>query len=135
MKLTTRVLLVLFAIVMFGPAQAADIKVQKWVDSLGQVHFGDQPPISANTEEMMIRTNSPALPGTDAAADKDKDKDAGEVKESEACLAAREQLANYERAPFLYETDSKGKKSIMSDEQRDELLDSVRQRAARDCKE
>ena len=132
MKLTTRVLLVLFAIVMFGPAQAADIKVQKWVDSLGQVHFGDQPPISANTEEMMIRTNSPALPGTDAAADKDKD--AGEVKESEACLAAREQLANYERAPFLYETDSKGKKSIMSDEQRNQLLDSVRQRTDDECK-
>ena len=132
MKLTTRVLLVLFAIVMFGPAQAADIKVQKWVDSRGQVHFGDQPPTSANTEEMVIKTNSPSLPGTNAAADKDKD--AGEVKESEACLAARKQLADYERAPFLYETDSNGKKSIMSDDQSNQLLDSVRQRTDDECK-
>ena len=132
MKLLIRTGLILLVVAAMGSAQAADVKVQKWVDSLGHVHFGDQPPTAANTEEMVIKTNSPsdAAPDTDAA-----DKDKAPEQDSEACIAARKQLHDYEAAPFLYETDSQGKKHILPDEQRQDLLDSVREQVSSECKE
>jgi len=132
MKLTIRVVLALLMVMMFTPLQAAEIKVQKWVDSLGHVHFGDQPPTSANTEEMVIKTSSPSQVAVDnKAADKDK----APKEDSETCIAARKQLSDYERAPFLYETDAQGKKKILPDEQRNELMEGVRERVKTECKE
>ena len=133
MKLSIRMVLTLLAILMFTPVQAAEVKVQKWVDSLGNVHFGDQPPTSANTEEMVIKTNSPSQPAASTAATDGKAEDKAAGQDSEACIGARKQLADYERAPFLYETDAQGKKRILPDEQRNELLDGVRQRVEDEC--
>lgn len=130
MKLMIRMGLVLLAVLTLAQAQAADIKVQKWVDSQGRVHFGDQPPNAADTEEMVIKTNSPSDARADNAA-ADGDKQAKE--DSEACIAARKQLKDYEAAPFLYETDPQGKKHILPDEQRQELLESVRSRIKGEC--
>jgi len=131
MKLMIRMGWVLLAVLTIGQAQAGDVKIQKWVDSQGHVHFGDQPPTAANTEEMVIKTHGPADAVADnAAADKDK----AAKQDSEACVAARKQLHDYEAAPFLYESDAEGKKHILPDDQRQELLDSVRDRIKSECK-
>lgn len=130
MKLMIRMGWVLLAVLTIGQAQAGDVKVQKWVDSQGHVHFGDQPPTAANTEEMVIKTHGPSdAVANNAPAAKDK----AVKQDSGACLSARKQLKDYEAAPFLYETDPQGKKHILPDEQRQELLDSVRSRIKSEC--
>ncbi len=50
-------LLLLLAI---SPAQAASI--QKWVDQDGVVHYGDSPPLRAQTERILV-TRPPSNPG------------------------------------------------------------------------
>jgi len=132
MKLSIRMGWVLLAVLMVGPVQAGNVTVQKWTDSLGHVHFGDQPPTAANTEEMVIKTGGPSDAGAgNASAGKDK----APKQDSEACVTARKQLHDYEAAPFLYETDPQGKKRILPDEQRQELLEGVRQRVSSECNE
>lgn len=128
MKLRTRTLLLVMLAVFLGPVQAGDVKVQKWVDSAGRVHFGDQPPSTVDTEEMHINTGG-AVEQDPVADAKPKQP----VEDSEACKQAREQLKEYERAPFLYETDADGKKHILPDEERQQLLEGVKARVDKEC--
>jgi hypothetical protein len=128
MKLRTRTLLLVMLAVFLGPVQAGDVKVQKWVDSAGRVHFGDQPPHTVDAEEMVINTGGAAEQDPVAGA-----KPKQPVEDSEACKQARKQLNDYERAPFLYETDADGKKHILPDEERQQLLEGVKGRVDAEC--
>ena len=132
MKSLYRVGLLLVLVTIVGSAQAADVKIQKWVDGAGNVHFGDKPPNNARAEEMVIRTFEPASAAAAGAAATEKEKKLP-AEESEGCKDARKQLADYERAPFLYETDADGKRHILPDEQRKELLEGVKERVKAEC--
>ena len=132
MNMRIRVGLWVMLLLLVAPLQASNVTVQKWVDAAGNVHFGDQPPNSARPEEMVIKTFGPSAPAAGAqAANKGDAKKPAE--DSEACKAAQKQLADYERAPFLYETDADGKRHILPDEQRQQLLDGVKERVKTDC--
>ena len=116
-----------------GSAQAANTTVQKWVDSKGNVHFGDKPPNTVEPVEMVIRTNEPPPPVSGASGDSGQGKSKQAAGESEACKEARKQLADYTRAPLLYEVDAEGKKHIMLESQRQELLEGIEERVKANC--
>ena len=125
--LFSRRMLTLLLLLVAGAAYAGSTSVYKWVDEDGVTQFGDRP-TSAAAEEVVVKTSEPASSSQASASDP---KQKGE--DSEACKSARKQLSEYQRAPFLYETDAQGKRHILPDEKRRELLDSVREEIVAVC--
>ena len=128
MKQIMRVgLLVVLPLIAFT-AGAGETSVYMWKDKHGVTHFGDKP--QGDAEEMVVRTSEPSAP----AAQQQSEEQAGPSKgDSEECKTARKQLADYERAPFLYETDAQGKRHILPEDERQELLEGVRKQMEAAC--
>jgi len=120
-------------LLMSGTGQAGQTKLFKWVDAQGNVHFGDQASARTDAEEMVVRTSSP----DDKAAGKDEGKDKEPVvskANSEECKAARKRLDEYKRAPFLYETGDDGKRHILPEKERQEIMNAAKEQVDVVCK-
>lgn len=126
----------------------ASAAVYKWVDEQGTVHFGDRPP-HYEAKPLKVRPASLPPPSEAAAADQtaggpaggDGEKGGeGETEEqknperSEYCRRAQEDLKRYEAAERLAREDEQGNQVILDGAQREELLETVRQRIQRWCK-
>ena len=60
MRVIWRLIPVLLALAAFSPTHTAGI--YKWVDSEGNVHFGDKPPAESSASEVQVRINSYTSP-------------------------------------------------------------------------
>jgi len=121
-------------LLMSGTGQAGQTKLFKWVDAQGNVHFGDQASAKANAEEMVVRTAGPS--GNAPAKDEDEDKGKAQPSKanSEECKAAQKRLDEYKRAPFLYETGDDGKRHILPEKERQEIMDATNEQVGVVCK-
>lgn len=94
-------------------AQAED--VYKWTDDKGQVHYGEQPPLDANTTTLKVPPPGSAPADAPPAADKpkvaaDKGMDSGKMPTDKAkrCDLEKEQLAVLQKdGPVRYWNDKK----------------------------
>ena len=93
------------ACLVIAPLQAGEI--HKWVDSNGNIHYGDAPPVNVNTQNVRVQS-APSNPGrslprllgagdseTDATTDADgtrRGPDPNATPEEIACTNAREDL-------------------------------------------
>jgi hypothetical protein len=130
------ILLGLVALVsLVGAAQAASTKVYRWVDEEGVVHYADQPR-SSEAESVTIRDSRPAPPSASSApaATGEEERASGQQRLSdERCAAARKRLDTYQRAPFLFETDAQGKRRILGEQEREEVMEAARQEVEQAC--
>jgi len=117
-----------------APALATD--VYKWVDEDGRIHYGDRP-AGESAEAVEIE---PRQPGTDPELEQRRDKRdklleqfaderrreaeeaerlaAEKAQRKRECTRARDQLWQYEHAPYLYDTNDDGERRILSDAER-----------------
>lgn len=131
MKQKIPLLLLLLPILLLSVAvDANQTKLYKWVDAQGNVHFGDQASARTDAEEMVVKTNDPSA---STAANPADDKQQPIKGNGEECKEARKQLDEYTRAPFLYETSADGKRHIVPEDQRQELLNNVKERVKTVC--
>lgn len=113
-------------------AAAGETNVHMWKDAQGNVHFGDQASAPTYADEMVVRTTDPAAASAVQQA-AGKEQQAESKENSQACKDARKRLADYERAPFLTEVDADGKKHILPESERQELLVSVKELVKEAC--
>lgn len=125
--------------------------VYKWVDSEGNVHFGDQPTDGAAAQIPQPKTQVPADAAyqerlqrqkqyLDArqeervqAKQKAAEAKAKKVEREAQCQKAKEQLAYLEAHSRLYTILPNGEQQYLSDEQRDAELATVRKQVAELC--
>jgi hypothetical protein len=124
----------------------------RWVDEKGQVHFGDQPG-GSQSQQIKTRPGS-ATPRADQQRriektyqlldayetdrrrkqeQKAKRKEQAE-KQKRNCALARDRQRQYTDAGRIYRLDNDGKRSYMSDQERESLLQRSRENVARWCK-
>jgi hypothetical protein len=115
-----------------GVGQAGQTKLFKWVDAQGNVHFGDQAAARTDAEEMVVRTAGPSENAP--AKDEGKAKQQPSKSNSEICKAAQKRLDEYQRAPFLYETGDDGKRHILPEQERQEIMDAAKEQVGVVCK-
>jgi hypothetical protein len=66
-----------FAAVMLACGVAASTDIEKWTDSSGRVHYGDQPPADVDAAPIRVRPN--VIEGATPAQEPAAKEDAGEV--------------------------------------------------------
>lgn len=138
--MTTRILIVLLAALLAGAA-LADAPVYKWVDKQGHVHYGTTPP-DMNMQPLNIVNTAGALgaetgapPAATAAnpAAQDAQLTKATPGDSAACQAAREVLARYLNASFLYILGPDGKQKKLSADQQQQALANARANVTQSC--
>ena len=142
MTRTTAIIPLLSALPLLLFTAGASAAVYKWVDEQGTVHFGDRPP---HYQAKPLKVRPASLPSSTGAAaaeppagDQAKEV-SGETEEqknperSEYCRRAQEDLKRYEAADRLAREDAEGNQVILDDAQREELLESLRQRIQKWC--
>lgn len=142
----------LLTLLCAGSLAAAD--VHRWVDEDGVVHYGDQPPETAQTEELHIippPSDSPAAlqasarpqpqsgtaaSGTEAApGDEDaalRDETAELIRQRQ-CDVARRTRTQYQGAGYLFQTGADGTQHRLTDEERAAALAAADQDVANFC--
>jgi hypothetical protein len=113
------------AAVLLTAAAGADGAVYRWVDSSGQVHFGDQPPAAATIVSQPQQAPAVEAPGTAAAATT--------AKLAEQCKRKKDQISAYTSASSISETDALGNVHQYTPEERQKLLDTVQKFVADNC--
>lgn len=110
-------------------------EVYKWTDAEGRIHYGDRPQDTSATA-VPIESTPPADPALNERREREKRllevfEDERETQRKEAerlaverleqqqrCAFARELLARYRTARYLYEQDEQGNRDILPDEER-----------------
>lgn len=146
--------LLLLLLVLVGANAYAGLN--KWVDADGKVHYSDQPP-PPNVKAQTLRVTSdaaapasaPAAPKTIAEREADlkkarqakeeaDDKGAKEQArldaEKEYCDAAQKNLLLLLEGTRMVDIDASGERSYLSDEQRRQRIEKVRQDIDTYCK-
>lgn len=148
--------LLLVLLVLVGANAYAGLN--KWVDADGKVHYSDQPPppnVKAQTLRMTsdaaapTPASAPAAPKTIAereadmkkaqqakeeAADKGAKEQARLDAEKEYCDAAQKNLLLLLEGTRMVDIDASGERSYLSDEQRQQRIEKVRQDIGTYCK-
>jgi hypothetical protein len=119
-------------LLLSGVGQAGQTKLYKWVDAQGNVQFSGQPPIKKEAEELTVRTFSPGERAR--APGKDEKKQQASKADSKECKDAQKRLDDYQRAPFLFETDADGKKKILPEKERQQIMDAAKEQVGVVCK-
>ena len=137
------------------PAGASAETVYKWKDASGRVHFGDQPGVSADAEELKVAPSQPAAEddsedagdeeataaeGGDApAGDQDKaarqaaaEKEQKKIREQN-CQIARQTQQHNESLGRMYRVDANGERIYLSDEERAMVLKRSREDVEKWC--
>lgn len=146
--------LLLLLLVLVGANAYAGLN--KWVDADGKVHYSDQPP-PPNVKAQTLRVTSdaaapasaPAAPKTIAereaelkkarqakeeAADKAAKEQARLDAEKEYCDAAQKNLLLLQEGTRMVDIDASGERSYLSDEQRRQRIEKIRQDIDTHCK-
>jgi len=115
-------------------------KVYKWVDELGNTHYGDSPQGNTPHEEIHVHKTPEIDPSvntrkerTDRLIDSfaqerhekkaEREAAAAEKKRRElACSEARETYAKYESSAFLYRKNEDGERVILNDDEYAEAM-------------
>ena len=129
----------------------ASAEVYRWVDENGQVHFEDRSKAQA---ESGVRKYSTPLDASETPeqrmektrkllnayqAERRQTRDAKEEKKKKQaalkrkCMVARDDLRRYRDYGNIYQLDKDGKRVYMSDQERDALIQSSREKVARYC--
>lgn len=140
--------LLLLALALLAPAAGAEI--YKWTDAQGRVHFGDKPTDKTRAEEVEVRDYKPGT-GQDVLdvyqrtdriydarerqrqedAAKERETTAAEAKKKDQCFEARDRERRMDR-PVVF-VDDYGKPIKVSDEERRQKLQELRQWIADNC--
>lgn len=133
---------------MAGTVQAAGI--QKWVDESGQVHYGDSPPTSAQTEEIRV-SRPPANPGrslprlggtsdgegeteqTQAEAPPQAPPEVPADEKSQFCEEARKDLRTLERNQRIRLRQADGSTRVMTSEEIEQRREQAEADVERYC--
>ena len=151
-----KILLPLLLSLLIGSAYGG---VYKWVDSKGEVHYGDQPPPSNKTQKLNVDTPasnappageskaSPAKSMNDkevefrkrrieaAEAQKKQDKETAESKQKqENCTNARGTLRALQEGGRLVKYDEKGERVYLDDAARKQSLEKAQKEVEAWCK-
>lgn len=144
----------LILVLLLGSASAS-AEIVKWVDSQGKVHYSDQPPPAAKSQQPLNIKNQPgALGGTSTAkspAEQEQDfrkrqmdaadaekKAAEDKKQAEIarqnCAAARSNLKSLQEGVRMSRYNEQGERVFMDDAERAKTTEDA-QRAVKDwCK-
>jgi len=126
-------------------------EIYKWIDEQGQVHYSDKE--ITNAKELELDTAKKGHISTGAtreekrrnlldAMQEDKEREKKEQKKSRekkkkhdrACVLAKHQLSQFERASYLYDLDKDGNKVITSNEERSKKTSQLRKNIKKHCK-
>ncbi len=90
------------------PPASAESRIYRWTDAAGNAHFSDAPPTHARAVKLPAARPTPtaAAPAVDAAA----------------CASKREQLARFQQADRITETNALGETRSYSDDERRRLI-------------
>jgi len=114
------VALVLFAVA--GSTQA-DNKVFRWVDSQGNVHYGDMPPDAKKARRVEVRAPNGAEPPPPSL----------DAEKLDQCREKLAQIETYRQAARISETDGLGNRREYSDEQKEQLIQRLQGQYANAC--
>jgi hypothetical protein len=105
-----------------GSAQAEN-KVYRWVDSQGNVHYGDMPPDAKKAKRMEVRPPNSAEPPPPSL----------DAQKLEQCREKIAQIETYRQAARISETDGLGNRREYSDEQKEQLIQRLQTQYAAAC--
>lgn len=139
-------------------AGAGEAAIYRWVDQHGRVHFGEHPPTD-QAEQLDIRESRPPDQEPDM---RQLDKQRGEKRRrlletyreerelkrrsaekraqqehqrQQNCVEARDRLSKYQRTTAIYETLEDGSRRFLSQVERDDELERMRQAVQHWCEE
>jgi hypothetical protein len=125
--------------------------VYKWTDAEGRVHYGDRPQDTSATA-VPIESAPPADPQLDERREREKrllevfeeEREAQRreaerlaverVEQQQRCTRARELLARYQTARYLYGQDEQGNRNILTDAERAAAEADAQQAVDQHCK-
>jgi hypothetical protein len=130
---------ILAACALCMAAAWADAPIYKWVDAQGKVHYGPQPQgdaaqqLSAVNKGQGIPAGGTVAPAATAAPSDGTALTQAGPNDSAACKAAKDTLAKYLGADYLYTLDASGQKQKMSKEDQDKTIASAKDSVAKAC--
>ena len=117
----------------------ADAPIYKWVDAQGKVHYGPQPQsdaaqqLSTVNKGQGVPAGGTAAPAATAAPSDSSSLTQAGPNDSAACKAAKDTLAKYLGADYLYTLDAGGQKQKMSKDDQDKTIASAKDSVAKAC--
>lgn len=127
-------------------------QIYKWVDANGVTHYGEKPPETGKAKELQLHEASPASGSQAKAGDpawQDKERafkqrqtereqtaaklEKDKAAREEECKRAHAQLADLRSSGRAYETNDKGERVFLSDEQRDAQIAAREQEYNQHC--
>src|SRR5579863_3802872 len=127
------------ACVLFAAAAQADAPIYKWVDAQGKVHYGPAPQSDAAQQLNTVNKGAAIGSSTSAApAASTAPADANALtqpgpNDSAACKAAKDTLAKYLAADYLYTLDANGQKQKMPKEDQDKTIATAKANVTQAC--
>ena len=134
-----RTLFAILAACALCTAAWADAPIYKWVDAQGKVHYGPQPQgdaaqqLSAVNKGQGVPAGGTAAPAATAAPSDSSSLTQAGPNDSAACKAAKDTLAKYLAADYLYTLDAKGQKQKMPKEDQDKTIADAKAKVAQAC--
>jgi len=142
---------VLTLILFIGMAPIANAEIYKWVDEQGRVHYGDKE--ITNSQALDLDTAKKGHINTGSSREEKRRKLLGAMQEDKerkqtkqkknreqkkkrdrSCILAKDRLAQFERASYLYDLDKDGNRVIRSSEDRDKSTSKLRKKIQKHCK-
>ena len=120
------VLSMLAAMVVANVSAAGDAKTYRWVDAKGRVHYSDVP--APDAERVQIRPGNGVV-----GVPKEEASTASRAQSQQNCDRQKEQLATYQAATTITETDGLGNQKTYSAAEREQLLARLRDQTALAC--
>ena len=119
---------VLAAALLLGATAGADATLYRWVDKDGHVHYGDDP--AANAQQV----NPNRLDGhTDSSSSGSGDTSAAAAAKLAECKRKSDDLARFQNAITISETDALGNTKEYTAEQKDQLVAKTKKYVADNC--
>jgi len=142
---------VLAFILLVGVMPIANAEIYKWVDEQGRVHYGDKEITNSRALDLDTAKKGHINTGSSReekrrklldAMQEDKEREQTEQKKNRdkkkkhdrSCVLAKDRLAQFERASYLYDLDKDGNKVITSNEDRDKRTSQLRKKIQKHCK-
>lgn len=135
-----RVVFFVIAVMLSGTA-LAQTAVYKWVDKSGQVHYSAVPPSTSLVPTSIVNTAADQPPASAASAPSaasatraaDQVLTISEPADTAACKSAREALAKYLGASYLYTVGKDGAHQKLSKEQEAQALAEASKAVTTSC--
>ena len=128
--------LILLAAALCTTAALAQSAVYKWVDKNGNVHYSSVPPSSTLAPTAIVNTadeSAPVTPSAPSAASAVAALTTIKGDDSPACKTARETLAKYMSASYLYTLGKDGKQQKLDPKQQAAAVAQARNAVTQSC--